>query len=100
MKSKRDALDLPEEGDERLMQQQKALLKPHNLPPQLQIFANGLPDDDAPTLDTLFVEAYDADPFPAEVIHMLQQGERGRILGRTGDCDRLSDRRPCHIRRA
>jgi hypothetical protein len=43
--------DLSEGGDERLVKQQKAVLKPHNLPDKLQISANLSPSNTQLPLD-------------------------------------------------
>jgi hypothetical protein len=40
--------DLPEGGDERLKNMEQVVLKPHNLPEQLRISANDVPDRMSP----------------------------------------------------
>jgi hypothetical protein len=70
--------DLPEEGDERLLTNQHAVLKPRNLPDSqnalprtvsttsimsgIQLMANDLPE--ARRISTLLTESYQVDPFP------------------------------------
>jgi len=51
LNGKADALtsrpgDLPEGGDERLKNMEQVVLKPQNLPEQLRILANGLPEQE------------------------------------------------------
>jgi len=66
------------------------VLKPHNLPPELQgpenttlkslgtsdlrLLANSPPDNGRSPLEKLFQEAYDADPFPDRILQMLRDG--------------------------
>lgn len=70
--------DLPKEGDERLCEQQKAVLKPQNLPQELHLLANTSSSHAQTHLDNLFKEGYEIDPFPSSVIADIKQGTRQR----------------------
>ena len=74
--------DLPKEGDQRLLELQKSVLKPHNL----QLMADGLPDNEIIPLKQLFEQAYDADPFPQMVIQMLNDGVQHSKQISLADC--------------
>jgi len=71
--------DLPqEEGDERITERQKAVLKPQNLPDELRLLADIPPPVGRPPLESLLVEAYEADPFPQSVLDDLAKGTQRR----------------------
>jgi hypothetical protein len=68
--------DLPKEGDERLLANQQAVLKPQNLPDNLRLMAENPPSTGPSSLETLFDKGYEADPFPQRVLEMLAKGTR------------------------
>jgi hypothetical protein len=63
--------DLPEGGDECLAEQQKAVLKPHNLPDELQISAILSPSNTQLPLDQELAEATANDTFAQNILSML-----------------------------
>jgi hypothetical protein len=66
--------DLPEEGDERHLANQQAVLKPENLPDNLRLLADIPPKSGRFPLEDFFKHAYDTDPFPRKVLQMLRDG--------------------------
>jgi hypothetical protein len=64
--------DLPEGGDECLVEQQKAVLKPHNLPNELQISANLSPSNTQLPLDQEIAKATANNTFAQNILSMLQ----------------------------
>ena len=71
--------DLPqEEGDERITERQKAVLKPQNLPNELRLLADIPPPVGRTPLESLLVEAYETDPFPQSVLDDLAKGTQRR----------------------
>jgi len=46
-------------------------LKPHNLPKQLRILANDLPEWEHPSILDLFNEAYQVDPLPGMILEAI-----------------------------
>jgi hypothetical protein len=66
--------DLPEGGDERLKNMEQVVLKPHNLPEQLRISANGMPGQEVPSIPDLFAQAYISDPLPNKILKARRQG--------------------------
>ena len=66
--------DLPEGGDERLKNMEQVVLKPHNIPEQLRILANGLPVQERPLLFDLFNHAYQVDPVPGKILKAIWKG--------------------------
>jgi hypothetical protein len=64
--------DLPEGGDKCLIEQQKAVLKPHNLPDKLQISANLSPSNTQLPLDQEIAEAIANDTFSQNILSMLR----------------------------
>jgi hypothetical protein len=63
---------LPEGGDERLVKQQKAVLKPHNLPDELQISANLSRSNTQLPLNQEIAEAIANDTFAQNILSMLR----------------------------
>ena len=85
--------DLPKEGDQRLAELQRAVLKPQNLPEQpLHLMADTPPVPGRITLTQLFKDGYEADPFPRQVIKMLADGTRQCKQISLADCTVASDR--------
>jgi hypothetical protein len=66
--------DLPEGGDERLKNMEQVVLKPHNLPEQLKISANAMPDQGVPPISDLVAQAYMDDPLPEKILEAIRQG--------------------------
>jgi len=66
--------DLPEGGDERLKNMEQVVLKPHNLPEQLRISANDIPDQEVPSITDHFIQAYKDDPLPSRILEAVRQG--------------------------
>jgi len=66
--------DLPEGGDERLKNMEHVVLKPHNLPEQLRISANDMPEQDVPSINHLFTRAYMDDPLPKKILEAIRRG--------------------------
>jgi hypothetical protein len=64
--------DLPEGGDECLVKQQKAVLKPHNLPDELQISAILSPSNTQLPLNWELAKATANDTFTQKILSMLQ----------------------------
>jgi hypothetical protein len=67
--------DLPEGGDERLVEQQKAVLKPHNLPDELQISAICCPSNTQLPLNRELAKATANDTFVQKVLSILRDGK-------------------------
>ena len=65
---------LPEGGDEILKNMEQVVLKPHNLPEQLRISANDIPDQEALLISDLFIQAYKDDPLPSKILEAIRQG--------------------------
>jgi hypothetical protein len=63
--------DLPEGGDECLVEQQKAVLKPHNLPDELQISAIYSPSNTWLPLNRELAKATANDTFAQKILSML-----------------------------
>ena len=63
--------DLPKEGDERIIANQQAILKPQNIDKSLRLLADLPQNQERPSLKTLFDLGYEADPFPSQIIQML-----------------------------
>ena len=64
--------DLPKEGDEWLLHQSQTVIKPCNL----SILANNSSLTGQSILEKLFDKAYKIDPFPNQVLKMLNNGTR------------------------
>jgi hypothetical protein len=94
--------DLPTEGDERLAHQSQTVLKSHNLdeelakscnaPDTMRLLADNSPMIMRPTLDELFLEAYQTDPFPSQVLTMLDNQVRHSRLISLAECGRDDNR--------
>jgi hypothetical protein len=67
--------DLPEGGDECLVEQQKAVLKPHNLPNELQISAIRSPSNTQLPLNRELAIAIANDTFAQKILSMLRDGK-------------------------
>jgi hypothetical protein len=63
--------DLPEGGDERLKNMDQVVLKPHNLPEQLRISANEIPEQEVPMISDIFVQAYRDYPLPNTILEAM-----------------------------
>jgi hypothetical protein len=63
--------DLPEGGDECLIEQQKAVLKPHNLPNELEISTNLSPSNTQLPLNQEITKAITNDTFAQNIFSML-----------------------------
>src|SRR3954447_5775091 len=82
LNTKADALtrrsgDRPDEGDERLLQQEQAVLKPRNLPKPLAIAANNKEDVQAEhpgTIDEMWAEGAGTDRVLREIVQALRTG--------------------------
>src|SRR5215213_367340 len=94
--------DLPKEGDERLAHQSQTVLKSHNLdeelakscnaPDTMRLLADNSPTIMRSTLDELFLEAYQTDPFPSQVLTMLDNQVRHSRLISLAECGRNDNR--------
>jgi hypothetical protein len=67
--------DLPEGEDERLVKQQKAVLKPHNLSDELQISAILSPSNTQLPLNQELAKATANDTFAQNILSMLRDGK-------------------------
>jgi len=63
--------DLPEGGDERLKSMEQVVLKLHNLPEQLQIWASDLAEQEHPSTFDLFNQAYEQDLLPEKIMNAI-----------------------------
>jgi hypothetical protein len=68
--------DLPQGGDECLTEQQKAVLKPQNLPDNLRLLADTPPGNGQLPLDQDISEATKTDAFAQNILTMLRQGKQ------------------------
>jgi hypothetical protein len=71
--------DLPEEGDERLWHQAQTVLKRKNIDSKLVWFVASLSNEAAEnyaSLQDLFMEGYEGDKFPNEILLQLRNGEK------------------------
>jgi transposase InsO family protein len=106
--------DLPKEGDERLLTNRHAVLKPQNLidlpntkrpdvldvVDGLSLMANDVPDagppdarqQDAGQIATLLAEAYQVDQFPGRILRLLQNGTRQCKEISLADCKEIDGR--------
>lgn len=100
--------DLPKVGDERLRQQNQVVLKPQNLmlnanTVESENSLHGLvedfdrartvsPEPHAKSMEALLDEAYEADPFPAKVLKMLEDGTRHCKQISLSECSELDGR--------
>jgi len=53
---------------------EQVVLKPYNLPEQLQILANDLPVQERPSVSDLFNQAYQEDPLPDTIFKATREG--------------------------
>jgi hypothetical protein len=67
--------DLPEGADERLINIEQVVLKPHNLPEQLRISASDMLEQEVPSIADLFAQAYMDDPLPKKILSAIRQGD-------------------------
>jgi hypothetical protein len=67
---------LPGPNDERIIEMQKAVLKPQYLPENLHILA--AQSQGMIPLESLFAEAYEKDKIPIEIIRDLENRKRHR----------------------
>jgi hypothetical protein len=65
--------DLPKGRDERLKNMDQVVLKPHNLPEQLRISANEMPEQEAPQISNLFAQACKDDPLVNEILEAIRK---------------------------
>lgn len=91
--------DLPQEGDERLLHQSQTILKRENLdlepltnPDLLTIKATVTHNTSAPSLDSLWTEAYNSDPLPKEILSMLDNGTKYSRKISLAECKRNGNR--------
>jgi hypothetical protein len=63
--------DLPEGGDERLKNMEQVVLKLHNLPDQLRILANDMPEQEVPSIAALFAQAYMNNLLPNKILKAI-----------------------------
>jgi len=59
-------------GDERLKNMEQVILKPHNLPKQLQLLVNDPPGQGRASISDLFIRAYGADQLAGKVFEVIQ----------------------------
>jgi hypothetical protein len=67
--------DLPQGGDDRLVEQHKAVLKPHNLPDELQLWESVLAAPRS-ALSQDILKATQTDPFAQRIITALFEGKQ------------------------
>ena len=88
--------DLPREGDELLTQRSQTFLKPTNLvnPKDglLHVCADIWDNNKEPSLEDLFQQGFATDPFPAEVLRMLQDGVRHSREISLSECEEKNGR--------
>jgi len=53
---------------------EQVVLKPYNLPEQLRISANDMPEQDVPSITDLFTQAYRDDPLIKKILEAIRQG--------------------------
>jgi hypothetical protein len=80
----RRSTDLPQEGDERLLNQAQTVLKRENL----SLLANTLTD----SLDEMFKQAYTQDPFPNKILELLASGANYSREISLAECENLNER--------
>jgi hypothetical protein len=85
LNGKADALtnrpgDLPQGGDESLKNMEQVVLKPHNLPEQLMISANGIVGQEAALISDLFVQAYMEDQLPSQILNAIRQRDSSKEI--------------------
>jgi hypothetical protein len=51
---------------------EQVVLKPHNLPEQLRISANDMPEQDVPSVTDLFAQVYRDDPLPRKILQAVR----------------------------
>jgi hypothetical protein len=66
--------DLPEGGDERLKSMEQVVLKPENLPKQLQILANEINEEER-TIRQNWNDALGKDKLVMKILKALEKGE-------------------------
>jgi hypothetical protein len=77
--------DLPEWGDERLINMEQVVLQPQNLPEQLRLLADGLIAQSRPCMTDDFNNTYETDPLPGEILSAIRTN--GSLQGTTiGEC--------------
>jgi hypothetical protein len=54
---------------------EQVVLKPHNLPKQLRISANDMPELDVPSIADLFAQASRNDPIPNTILEAIREGD-------------------------
>ena len=81
--------DLPKEGDERENFNVSTLIKPHQV---LKLMADGPAPAPEPTLADLMEQGYEADPFPAKVLRMLDEGQRHCRQISLAECSKIDNR--------
>jgi hypothetical protein len=78
--------DLPEGGDECLIEQWKAVLKPHNLADELQILANLSPSNTQLPLNKEIAEVTANNTFAQNILSMLRDGKHHCQEIRLSEC--------------
>ncbi|KAH0608778.1 uncharacterized protein H6S33_001006 [Morchella sextelata] len=71
--------NLPEEGDERQLQQSQVVLKKENFEAKLSLLTGSFsnkPAEKNASLNRLFDERYNTDPFPQKILDMRNKGEQ------------------------
>jgi hypothetical protein len=68
--------DLPQGADEHLTEQQKAVLKPQNLPDNLRLLADTPPGNGQLPLDQDISQATKMDAFAQNILTMLREGKQ------------------------
>jgi hypothetical protein len=68
--------DLPQGGDKCLTEQQKAVLKPQNLPDNLHLLVDTPPGNGQQPLDQDISEATETDAFAQNILTMLREGKQ------------------------
>lgn len=81
--------DLPKEGDDRLLANQQALLKPQNLPKELILSAIDPTIVLRPRLATLITGAYQVDPAPNKILQLRRNGTRHLNGISLADCSKV-----------
>ncbi|KAH0602478.1 uncharacterized protein H6S33_008817 [Morchella sextelata] len=90
--------DLPGEGNERQLHQSQVVLKKENLEAKLSLLAGSFSNEPAEmnaSLNTLFDEGYNSDPFPQKILDMRYKGERQSKGISLAECTEVEVRN-CH----